>query len=387
VPLVGDFSSTILSRPIDVRAHGLIYAGAQKNIGPSGLVLLVIRATCSAAPGSRKPRCSATPRRPRTARCSTRRRPCRGTSPAWCSSGSRPQGGLTRGRRAQPHQGRALYAAIDGSGGYYRNPVAPAARSWMNVPFTLHDEALDAPFLKESEAAGLLALKGHRAVGGMRASIYNAMPLEGCRRWSTSWPTSPSATAEVAGAPAAARRLARPRAGRRSAAGQTTYASRPFRQAAQDRPGHGEASNGRTVRCSRSDAQQHPAAASTACRADRYQVASDSVEPDAILVRSADMHKTRFRRRSRPSRAPVPVPTTSRSRRSAPAACRCSTPLGANANAVKELVLAGMLIAARNLGEALGFVASLRDYPTRTTPWKPRRSASSAASWPARRWA
>jgi phosphoserine aminotransferase len=70
-----------------------------------------------------------------------------------------------------------LYAAIDGSGGYYRNPVEPAARSRMNVPFTLHDSALDASFLAESEAVGLVALKGHKALGGMRASLYNAVPV------------------------------------------------------------------------------------------------------------------------------------------------------------------------------------------------------------------
>ena len=75
----------------------------------------------------------------------------------------------------------ALYAAIDDSGGFYANPVAIRARSWMNVPFTLKDAALDADFLSESKAAGLLALKGHRSVGGMRASIYNAMPIEGVR--------------------------------------------------------------------------------------------------------------------------------------------------------------------------------------------------------------
>jgi phosphoserine aminotransferase len=88
------------------------------------------------------------------------------------------QGGLAAmGERNRAKAGR-LYAAIDGSGGYYRNPVDPAARSRMNVPFTLHDSALDADFLKESEAAGLMALKGHKALGGMRASLYNAVPPE-----------------------------------------------------------------------------------------------------------------------------------------------------------------------------------------------------------------
>jgi phosphoserine aminotransferase len=88
------------------------------------------------------------------------------------------QGGLAAMGQANRAKADLLYASIDGSGGYYRNPVDPAARSRMNVPFTLHDNALDALFLQESEAAGLLALKGHKAVGGMRASLYNAVPLE-----------------------------------------------------------------------------------------------------------------------------------------------------------------------------------------------------------------
>jgi phosphoserine aminotransferase len=88
------------------------------------------------------------------------------------------QGGLNAMRERNLAKAQLLYGTIDGSGGYYRNPVDHAARSRMNIPFTLHDSALDADFLKESEAAGLLALKGHKALGGMRASIYNAVPLE-----------------------------------------------------------------------------------------------------------------------------------------------------------------------------------------------------------------
>jgi phosphoserine aminotransferase len=91
----------------------------------------------------------------------------------------RAEGGAAAIGERNARKAAALYAAIDGSGGYYRNPVAPAARSTMNVPFFLPDAALDKPFLKEAEAAGLLGLKGHRAVGGMRASIYNAMPEAG----------------------------------------------------------------------------------------------------------------------------------------------------------------------------------------------------------------
>jgi phosphoserine aminotransferase len=88
------------------------------------------------------------------------------------------QGGLAAVAARNDAKATLLYDTIDGSGGYYRNPIDPPSRSRMNVPFTLHDATLDAVFLKESEAAGLLALKGHKAIGGMRASLYNAVPLE-----------------------------------------------------------------------------------------------------------------------------------------------------------------------------------------------------------------
>ena len=179
VPLIGDFSSTILSRPVDVRRFGVIYAGAQKNIGPSGLVVLVIRRDLLA----RAPRPMAKIFR---YAAQAENDSMLNTPPtfAWYLAGLvfkwvQAQGGLAAMADLNRRKAGALYAAIDGSGGFYRNPVDPAARSWMNVPFTLHDDSLDKAFLKESEAAGLLALKGHRAVGGMRASIYNAMPLEG----------------------------------------------------------------------------------------------------------------------------------------------------------------------------------------------------------------
>lgn len=181
VPIVADMSSTLLSRPIDVRRYGVLYACAQKNIGPSGLVLLVIRrdllARCPedlpdifrydlhAAQGSML-----------------------NTPPtfAWYLAGLvfewlAEQGGLAAMARMNQAKAQALYAAIDGSGGHYRNLVEPAARSWMNVPFQLHDPGLDAAFLEQASAAGLIGLKGHRAVGGMRASLYNAMPMAGVR--------------------------------------------------------------------------------------------------------------------------------------------------------------------------------------------------------------
>jgi phosphoserine aminotransferase len=91
------------------------------------------------------------------------------------------EGGVAEFARRNAEKAALLYAAIDGSGGYYRNEVNPAVRSRMNVPFFLHDEALDKPFLAEAKAAGLMALKGHRALGGMRASIYNALPVEGVK--------------------------------------------------------------------------------------------------------------------------------------------------------------------------------------------------------------
>lgn len=181
VPLVGDFSSTILSRPLDVSRFGVIYAGAQKNIGPSGLVLLVIRRDLFERSGQARAKIL-------SYAAQAKEGSMLNTPPtlSWYLAGLvfkwlREQGGLAA--MAQRNQAKAdlLYAAIDGSGGFYANPVAKRARSWMNVPFTLKDAALDSAFLKESEAAGLLALKGHRAVGGMRASIYNAMPIEGVK--------------------------------------------------------------------------------------------------------------------------------------------------------------------------------------------------------------
>lgn len=181
VPLVGDFSSTILSRPIDVARHGIVYAGAQKNIGPSGLVVLIVRRDLMERAGQPKAKVF-------SYAAQAKEGSMLNTPPtfAWYLAGLvfkwvKQQGGVAAMAELNRAKAELLYAAIDGSGGFYRNPVAKRARSWMNVPFTLKDEALDAPFLKGAEAAGLLALKGHRAVGGMRASIYNAMPIEGVR--------------------------------------------------------------------------------------------------------------------------------------------------------------------------------------------------------------
>ncbi|MDZ4349923.1 MAG: 3-phosphoserine/phosphohydroxythreonine transaminase [Xanthomonadaceae bacterium] len=176
--LVGDMSSTILSRPIDVSKFGVIYAGAQKNIGPSGIVVVIVRRDLLERTGQTRPPIFNWKKHAENDSMLN-------TPPtlAWYLSGlvfewALEQGGVAALAKVNEKKAADLYAAIDESGGFYRNTVAKRARSWMNVPFFLHDEALDKPFLAGAEAAGLRALKGHRAVGGMRASIYNAVPAE-----------------------------------------------------------------------------------------------------------------------------------------------------------------------------------------------------------------
>ena len=178
VPLVADMSSDILSGPIDVSRFGLIYAGAQKNIGPSGLVLIIIRRDLLQRQG--RPMAKIFRYAEHAANDSMLNTPntwgwyLAGLTFEWLKEG----GGLTAMAERNHAKAALLYGTIDGSAGFYRNPIDPPVRSRMNVPFTLHDSKLDALFLQESEAAGLLALKGHKALGGMRASLYNAVPLE-----------------------------------------------------------------------------------------------------------------------------------------------------------------------------------------------------------------
>ena len=178
VPLVADMSSTILSRPIDVSRFGVIYAGAQKNIGPAGLVVVIVREDLL---GRARPD---TPTvfdwKAMAADGSMLNTPA---TYSWYVAGAvfqwiKRQGGLAAMERLNRAKAERLYAAIDGSG-FYKNPVAKECRSWMNVPFTVPSEALDKPFLEGAKAAGLVALAGHRSVGGMRASIYNAMSMAG----------------------------------------------------------------------------------------------------------------------------------------------------------------------------------------------------------------
>jgi phosphoserine aminotransferase len=178
VPLVADMSSNILSEPLDVSRYGLIYAGAQKNIGPSGLVVMIIRRDLLQR--ATRPMARIFRYAEQAASDSMLNTP---NTWGWYVAGLtfqwlKEQGGLAAMAERNRCKAESLYRTVDGSDGYYRNPVDPTARSRMNVRFVLHDSALDGIFLKESEAAGLLALKGHKALGGMRASLYNAVPPE-----------------------------------------------------------------------------------------------------------------------------------------------------------------------------------------------------------------
>jgi phosphoserine aminotransferase len=178
VPLVADMSSTILSRPLDVSRFGVIYAGAQKNIGPAGLVVVIVREDLLGHARADLP--TVFDWQAMAADGSMLNTPA---TYSWYVAGAvfqwiKRQGGLVAMERHNRAKAEKLYAAIDGSG-FYRNPVALDARSWMNVPFTLPSDELDKPFLEGAKAAGLVALAGHRSVGGMRASIYNAMPMAG----------------------------------------------------------------------------------------------------------------------------------------------------------------------------------------------------------------
>lgn len=179
VPLVADMSSNILSRKIDVSRFGLIYAGAQKNIGPAGLTLVIVREDLVG---------HANPSLPTMLDYKTHadNDSMYNTPPTFAIYMAglvfqwlKKKGGIAAMETANIAKAKILYDAIDESNGFYNCPVNKADRSRMNVPFTLKDANLDAEFLKQADARGLLQLKGHRSVGGMRASIYNAMPLEG----------------------------------------------------------------------------------------------------------------------------------------------------------------------------------------------------------------
>ena len=177
VPLVADMSSHILSRPMDVGKFGCIYAGAQKNIGPSGLTLVIVHEdllgkahplTPSVFDYTQQAAIGWMLNTPPTFAVYLA-----GLTFQWLKR----QGGLAQIETRNIEKASRLYSAIDDSSGFYINHVDHACRSRMNVPFFLHNEKLNAPFLAESAAAGLCGLKGHKAIGGMRASIYNAVPM------------------------------------------------------------------------------------------------------------------------------------------------------------------------------------------------------------------
>ncbi|MDA7746246.1 3-phosphoserine/phosphohydroxythreonine transaminase [Psychromonas sp.] len=178
VPLVADMSSTILSRPIDVAKFGIIYAGAQKNIGPSGLSIVIVREDLIGHAREAIP--SIFDYQIQTDFDSMYNTP---PTYSWYLAGLvfkwlKAQGGLVEVEKRNIAKANLLYKTIDGSA-FYSNNVDASVRSRMNIPFTLADDSLNETFLAEAKAAGLLTLKGHKLVGGMRASIYNAMPMEG----------------------------------------------------------------------------------------------------------------------------------------------------------------------------------------------------------------
>jgi len=178
VPLVCDLSSSLLSRPLDVSRFGLIYAGAQKNIGPAGLTIVIVREDLLGhAP-------AATPSM-LDYKVQADSQSMYNTPPTYAVYVAglvfqwlKRRGGLAEMERVNIVKSNLVYDLLDRSE-FYRSPVAREDRSRMNIPFTLPDEKLDEEFLKQAKANGLLQLKGHRSVGGMRASIYNAMPLAG----------------------------------------------------------------------------------------------------------------------------------------------------------------------------------------------------------------
>ena len=180
VPLVADMSSTILSRPMDVAKYGLIYAGAQKNIGPAGVTVVIVRDDLIG-------QCMANAPTMFDYKTHADNESMYNTPPTYgiyiaglVFKLLKAKGGLAAMEQTNRQKAALLYDYMDATD-FYNSPVAQENRSLMNVPFTLKDAALDEDFLKGAKARGLLQLKGHRSVGGMRASIYNAMPVEGVK--------------------------------------------------------------------------------------------------------------------------------------------------------------------------------------------------------------
>jgi phosphoserine aminotransferase len=180
-PLIADMSSDILSRPFDAGKFALIYAGAQKNLGPAGLTAVLVRESWLARANKGVP----TMLRYAT---HAKANSLYNTPPTfgvyvlnlvlqWIEKG----GGLPAMAQRNAHKARLVYDAIDGSGGFYGGHAEPVSRSQMNVTFRLPSEALEKQFVAKAEAAGMIGLGGHRSVGGIRASLYNAVPPEACQ--------------------------------------------------------------------------------------------------------------------------------------------------------------------------------------------------------------
>ena len=178
VPLVADMSSNILSRPIDVSKFGLIYAGAQKNIGPAGLTIVIVREDLLGETVKGTPTMF-------DYKVAADNDSMYNTPPTYAIYIAglvfkmlKAKGGIAAMEKTNRAKSKLLYDALDASS-FYSSPVAVENRSLMNIPFTLKDAALDDEFIKGAKARGMVQIKGHRSVGGMRASIYNAMPIEG----------------------------------------------------------------------------------------------------------------------------------------------------------------------------------------------------------------
>jgi phosphoserine aminotransferase len=178
VPLVSDMSSTILSRPIDVSKFGLIYAGAQKNIGPAGLTIVIVREDLLGQTVAGTPTMM-------DYAIQAENDSMYNTPPTYAIYIAglvfkmlKAKGGLAAMEKLNRAKAQILYDVLDASS-FFASPVARENRSLMNIPFTLKNAELDEEFLKGAKARGMIQLKGHRSVGGMRASIYNAMPVEG----------------------------------------------------------------------------------------------------------------------------------------------------------------------------------------------------------------
>ncbi|REK74528.1 3-phosphoserine/phosphohydroxythreonine transaminase [Paenibacillus paeoniae] len=181
VPLIADMSSDILSRPIDISQFGAIYAGAQKNLGPSGVTVVIIREDL-VKEGSKSI--------PAMFRYETHAKAdsLYNTPPSFAVymvtlvlKWIKARGGVAQMEQYNRDKTKLIYDAIDQSGGYYRGCAQPQSRSLMNITFRLGNEELEKQFIKESEQLGFVGLKGHRDVGGLRASTYNAVPLESCQ--------------------------------------------------------------------------------------------------------------------------------------------------------------------------------------------------------------